>query len=169
MMKLIFLLTLLCSTINAFGVDTASYKVLKGRLHKSGSIEVKILPETKAYQVEIKFDVKRKDFVPVPSSVLKGTKVYEFPQDFRTEAGYKNLEKVKTVEVKKAVINFIKRMDMGDLKAGYLIEVLPKNKKSKIEIFYHPSLPAVGWKRVNLTLLSSLPIVDGYEIRAELR
>lgn len=114
------------------------------------------------------FDVKRKDFVPVPAKLLKGSSIMEFPNEFRTEAGYKNLEKKKTLEIPKAHLIFIKRIDVANLKGAYLFEIHPKNKKSKIDVVYHPSLPAVGWNMVKITFISSIPILGGYELVAEL-
>ena len=93
----------------------------------------------------------------------------EFPKEFRTEKGYKNLEKKKKISIHKADLKFIKRADVGNLKDAYFFEVLPTNKKSKIEIIYHPTLPSVGWLEVDITFLSEIPVINGYELEAKLR
>jgi hypothetical protein len=147
--------------------NSATFKVLPGQFHQGGKIIVTVLPDDKKFDVEIKFDVIKKGYVPVPSSLLQGSKTYEFPAEFRTEAGYKHLQEKGTLEIPKAVLKFIKRLDEGDLKQTYLIEVLPTNKKSKIEIMYHPSLPSAGWKQIKLTMISNIPFLGGYELRAE--
>ena len=146
----------------------AHYKVLPGRLHRKGKVIIRVLPDTDKYKVQMDFDVKRKDFVPVPAKLLKGATIMEFPNEFRTEAGYLNLVKNKTLEIPKAHLVFVKRLDDGHLKGAYLLEVHPKNKKSKIDIVYHPSLPAVGWKKVKITFISKIPILGGYQLEAEL-
>ncbi len=147
--------------------NSEKFNVLPGRFHKGGEIIVTVLPDDKKFDVEIKFGVKKKGYVPVPSSILQGTKTYEFPVEFRTEAGYKTLQEKGTLEIPKAVLKFIKRLDEGELKQAYLIEVLPTNKKSMIEILYHPSLPSAGWKQIKLTMISNIPFLGGYELRAE--
>lgn len=114
------------------------------------------------------YNVKKKDWVPVPSKLLKGKTVMEFPEEFRTETGYQNLEKQKTMEIPKAVLKFVKRADFGNLKNAYFIQVLPTNKKTKIDIIYHPSLPSVGWEKVQITFISKIPLLDGYELIAKL-
>lgn len=149
--------------------NTADYKVLSGTLHKRGNIKVQILPDTDKYKVQMDYDVKKKDWVPVPGKLLKGKTVMEFPQEFRTEAGYQHLQKDKKMEIPKAVLKFVKRADFGALKNAYYLQVLPTNKKSKIDIVYHPSLPSVGWSRVKITFLSPFPLLDGYELIAQFK
>lgn len=93
----------------------------------------------------------------------------EFPEEFRTEVGYQHLEKQKSMDIPKAVLKFVKRADFGNLKNAYYLEVLPINKKTKIDIIYHPGLPSVGWERVKITFTSNIPVLDGYELIAQLR
>lgn len=145
------------------------YKVLPGQLHRGGKILVNILPDPVKYKVKMEYQVKAKDLVPIPSKLLKGEKVMEFPPEFKTEAGYKGLEKNKQLEIPKARLVFVKRADFGKLKNAYYLQVLPTNKKTKIDIIYHPSLPSVGWGRVVITFISKFPILDGYEIVAEIK
>jgi hypothetical protein len=167
-MKLILMATLLTFSLSTFAQSEAHFKVLKGTLHKKGSVVAKILPDPKKYDVLLEFEVKKKSLVPVPASLLKGSKTYEFPIEFRKEDGYKKLEKEKELAIHKAVLKFVKKEDVGDLKGAYFIQVLPTNKKTKIDIVYHPSLPAVGWLSVTITFISSFPVLDGYELKAEL-
>lgn len=168
-MKIFYTLMFLILSINSFAQSAAEYKVLKGLLHRDGKVGVKILPDPGKYIVEMSYDVKKKSLVPVPSKLLKGKTVIEFPELFRTEAGYAALEKQKQMEIPKAVLKFVKRADYKDLKAAYFIEVHPTNKKSKVDIIYHPSLPSVGWARVQITFLSNIPVLNGYELVAELK
>ncbi len=115
------------------------------------------------------FDVKKKEFVPVPGKLLRGSTIMEFPNEFRTEKGYKNLEKKKNISIHKANLRFLKRANVGNLKAAYFFEVLPTNKKSRIKIIYHPKLPSVGWLKVDITFLSEIPVLNGYELEAKLK
>lgn len=162
-------LTLLFLISHAFAQSSADYKVLPGKFHKSGSVKVSILPVPEKFKVQMDYAVKKKDWVPVPAKLLKGKSVMEFPEDFRTETGYQNLEKQKSMTIPKAVLKFVKRADFGNLKNAYFLQVLPTNKKTKIDIVYHPSLPSVGWEKVKITFISKIPLLNGYVLVAKLK
>ncbi len=164
-MRFLSIIFIFLFSLTAF---SAVFKVKPGKLHKNGKVVVNILPDKTKYLVEMKYKVKKKDLVPVPQKLLEGTKVMEFPKKFRTEAGYKELEKKKHMDIPKADLNFIRRGDVAGLKNAYFFEVKPTNKKSKIDIIYHPSLPATGWYEVDITFLSKLPVLDGYVLKAQL-
>lgn len=155
---------------NSFAnTPVANYKVKEGTLHRGGKIKVSVLPVPDKYKVLMEYDVKRKSWVPVPGNLLKGKKEMEFPKQFETVKGYEELEEKKSMDIPKAKLVFVSRVDVGDLKGAYKLQVLPTNKKSKIDIIYHPSLPSVGWKSVIITFLSNIPILDGYKLEAEIR
>ena len=164
-----FLFAALFISTYTFAQSSADYKVLAGKLHKSGSVKVSILPIPEKFKVQMDYDVKRKDWVPVPGKLLKGKTVMEFPEDFKTEVGYQNLEKQKSMNIPKAVLKFVKRADVGNLKNAYFLQVLPTNKKTKIDIVYHPDLPSVGWDNVKITFISNIPILNGYVLIAKLK
>lgn len=153
----------------ALAANSANFKVKPGKLHRKGKVIVNILPDTEKFRVKMDFDVKKKDYVPVPAKLLRGSTVMEFPKKFRTEAGYKELEKKKDMSIYKADLHFVKKGNVGTLKDAYFFEVRPTNKKSKIDIIYHPSLPSVGWLEVDITFLSNIPVLDGYELEAVLK
>lgn len=115
------------------------------------------------------YNIKKKEYVAIPGKLLKGDTVMEFPEEFKTEAGYKELEKKKTMMIPKAELQFLKKEDFEGLKNAYFIKVKPTNKKSEIDIIYHPSLPETGWKEMEITFLSKIPVLDGYDIKAELK
>jgi hypothetical protein len=73
------------------------------------------------------------------------------------------------MKIAKAQLIFKKRADAGKYKNAYFFEVRPTNKKSKVEIIYHPDIPSVGWLEVDITFLSNIPILDGYELKARLK
>lgn len=149
--------------------DSAEYRVSSGSLHRSGKVQVTVLPEIETFKVKMEYQVRKKDLVPVPSSLLRGEKVFEFPAEFRTEVGYKELEKKGEMDIPKARLKFVKREDLGEMKGAYFIEVHPTNKKSRIDITYHPQLPSVGWNSIKITFISPFPILDGYQLKAELK
>ncbi len=156
--------------MSAHSATSADYKVKKGKLHEGGKVRVDILPETEKFKVQMSYKIKKKKLVPVPEKLLKGDTVMEFPDEFRTEKGYKHLEEAKTMEIPKARLQFLKRVELPEQKtAAYLLKVLPNNKKTEIEILYHPKLPAVGWESVEITFISNIPLLDGYEVQAELK
>lgn len=156
--------------MDASSATFADYKIKRGKLHEGGKVHVEILPDVKEFKVLMTFAVKKKKMVPVPAKLLKGDTTMEFPQEFRTEKGYKHLEKEKMMEIPKAHLQFLKRVDIpGQKKQAYLLKVIPTNKKTEIEILYHPSLPAVGWEKVEITFISKIPLLNGYEVKAQLK
>lgn len=165
-MKILLLLIAVLPSL-VLAQSSAEYKVSPGSLHKSGNVFITVLPDENLFKVKMDYKVKKKDLVPVSSSLLRGSKTFDFPNSFRTVAGYIDLQKKGSMEIPKAKLNFIRRGDIGELKDAYFIEVLPTNKKSKIDIVYHPSLPSVGWRSVKITFISPFPILDGYELYAE--
>lgn len=168
-MKLICALGLLIFSFTALAQERASYAVTPGLFHRKGKVIIEVIPDLAKYRVQISFEVKKKLLVPVPDKLLKGKTIYEFPSEFKTEIGYQLLERRKNIIMPKALLKFVKRADYRGLKAAYYLEVLPFNQKSKIDIIYHPSLPATGWSRVKITLLSRIPLVNGYELQAQLK
>lgn len=155
--------------MDATSATFADYKIQKGKLHEGGKVHVEILPMKERFKVEMTFAVNKKKYVPVPDKLLKGKTIMEFPDEFRTEKGYKHLEQAKIIDIPKARLQFIKRMPLPNFKtAGYLLKVLPTNKKTEIEILYHPKLPSVGWEKVEITFISKIPLLDGYEVKAQL-
>ena len=146
----------------------ARYEVLPGQLHKGGKILVSILPVIDKFKVRMDYQIKTKEWVPVPAKLLKGKTEMEFPPEFKNEKGYKKLEKSKKMDIPKAQLIFVRKGDYGKLKNAYFLQVHPTNKKTKIDIVYHPSLPSVGWSKVKITFISNIPILDGYEVVSEI-
>lgn len=158
---------LLLLAASSFGSDRADYEIKKGKLHKGGDVKVEILPDPTKFKVKMTFDVEKKEFVPVPSKLLKGKTVMEFPEEFRTEDGYIELERKKEMDIPKAKLRFVRRINLLHNRRAYQIKVLPTNNKTEIDITYNPDLPSVGWSKVKITFISRIPLLDGYEIVAE--
>lgn len=171
-MKYLLLLTaLFLFTLNsAFAaIESASYHILKGRLHKGGTAKVEITEKDKTkFSARMSYDIKKKALVPIPKKVLQGETVIELPPEFKDTRGYAMLEKKGFMEVKKARLQFIKRMNWNGKDNAYDILIKPHNGKSMIEVVYHPSLPAAGWGQVIITFLSPYPILNGYKAIIEL-
>jgi hypothetical protein len=161
-------LALLLTSLSLFA-SGAQYKIISGKLHKKGTAQITVLATASTYQVKLSYSLKEKDFVPVPKKFLRDEKVMEFPPEFRTVDGYKKLEVAKSMSIPKAELHFQKRADFAGLKGAYFVEVRPTNKKSRIYLVYHPSLPDAGWKQVKIRMISKLPLLDGYELVANLQ
>jgi len=165
--KYIVVVFFLLLSMNSQAQSVAHYNVLPGTLHQDGTVDVTVLPNKSSFDVEMDFDLRKKPLVLIPDKLLKGKKIYQFPLEFKNKKGYLELEKIKTMTMPKAELSFVKKGNLGKLKNAYFIQVLPINKKSKIDIVYHPSLSSVGWARIKITFLSHFPILNGYELEAE--
>jgi hypothetical protein len=167
-MKKLLAYTIIFLSMNIQAKGVGHYKVLPGTLHEKGSVEISILPYETKFSVQMVFSLKKKPYVPVPDKLLKGSKIYEFPIQFKSEEGYQYLETAKQIQIPKAILKFSRRGDLGNLKNAYFIQVLPTNKKTKIDIVYHSSLPSVGWAKIKITFISKIPVLNGYELEAEI-
>lgn len=163
-----YLITLLF-TLCSLPLHAADYIIEPGQLHQKGTAKIEILPSTTTLKTSMSYDLVAKDFVPVPKKFLKDKKTMEFPIEFRTVKGYQQLEKLKVMKMPKAELKFVKRAKSGNLQDAYFVDVLPTNKKSKISLIYHPSLPDTGWQEITITMISKMPIVDGYELKARIK
>lgn len=93
----------------------------------------------------------------------------DLPADFRDERGYLELETKGEMKISDARLKFLKRINIGSLRNGFLIEVYPDNGKSKTRISYHSELPSAGWAKVEITFISHVPLLNGYQLHAELK
>lgn len=163
-----FLMLLFCSSALA-AIESASYHIHKGSLHKGGSATIEITEKNKQkFSAKMSYDLKKKALVPIPKKVLKGETVIELPPEFKDKRGYAKLEKKGFMEVPKARLQFIKRMNWKGKEGAYDILIIPNNGKSRIEVVYHPSLPAAGWGQVVITFISPYPILNGYKAVIEI-
>lgn len=169
MKKLITLLLSIFFINQTMAADIANYHILKGKLHSGGKAQVEITENSpERFVAKMTYEIYKKILVPIPDDVLKGENIIELPPEFRDERGYMELETKGTMEIEKAKLQFIKRVKWMDYKDAYQILILPKNGKSKIEVTYHPSVPAAGWGRVIVTFISNVPILNGYQAFIEL-
>lgn len=165
---ILFLFHVFFSTAIA-AIESASYHILKGSLHKGGAAHIEVTEKTKQkFSAKMSYDIKKKALAPIPKKVLKGETLIELPPEFKDKTGYAKLEKKGFMEVPKARLQFIKRMSWKGKEGAYDILIIPHNGKSRIEVVYHPSLPAAGWGQVVITFISPYPILNGYKTVIEL-
>lgn len=168
-MKTITTLTLLFFAQLSLASEIAHYHIEKGKLHTGGIASVEITESnTQKYTTKLNYEIYKKILVPIPDSQLKGETILDLPPEFRTEIGYMELETKGTMDIGDATLKFVRRLTWNHLVNAYEILILPKNGKSKIEIFYHPTLPAAGWGEVDITFISSIPVLNGYEVKMDI-
>lgn len=147
-------------------------KVLPGTLHKGGYLNVQILlidESSQTMNVELDYQVIPKALVPIPAQYLEGKYVVALPLPFQDERGYIELERAKKLELKKASVEFVEKTAIKGLQNGYKIRVTTINGRSVLDLYYHPSLPELGWGQIELLMSTNLPIVGNYILRAELK
>lgn len=168
-MKALVILMLLTTALHA-SVDTLIYKIQPGKLHQGGTLETYVTSvdtEKNVMDVVIKYDVLKKPLVPVSADLLKSSMTLELPLDFQDERGYLSLEITKFRDSEKATIHHAGRVDIGDLKNAHHIRILNKRGKFECDLYYHPSVPELGWPQVRLLL--NVSILKNYEMKADLK
>jgi hypothetical protein len=168
-MKALALLMLMTTSLFA-SVDTLSYKIQPGKLHQGGTLEAfvaKVDTEKNVMDVTIKYDVVKKPLVPVSAELLKSSMTLELPLEFQDERGYLQLEITKVRDSEKATIHHAGRVDIGNLKNAHHIRILNKRGKFECDLYYHPSVPELGWPQVRLLL--NVSILKNYEMNADLK
>lgn len=169
MKKLIILFLFIFMTNLSVAADIANYHILKGKLHSGGKAQVEITENSQdKFVAKMNYEIYKKILIPIPDDVLKGENIITLPPEFRDERGYMELAIKGTMEIEKARLQFIKRAKWKNFNDAYQIVIFPKNGKSKIEVLYHPSVPAAGWGRVLVTFISNAPILNGYQAYIEL-
>jgi hypothetical protein len=168
-MKALALLVLLSSTLHA-SIETLSYKILPGKLHTGGTLDASVLSTDEAkdiMEVLLKYDIIKKPFVPAPADLLKSSMTLELPLEFLDERGYLNLEMTKLRDMEKATLHYVGRVDIGKFKNAHHVRILNKKGKFECDVYYHPSMPELGWPEMRLIL--NVSILSNYEVKAELK
>ncbi|MBC7427358.1 MAG: hypothetical protein H7336_02020 [Bacteriovorax sp.] len=164
-MKTFIAMTFILFSQLALAKDFADYHIQKGKLHSGGKARVEVLENSpEKFIVKLNYEIYKKILVPIPDDQLKGESLFELPSEFRNEQGYMELETKDTLELPNATLKFVKRVKWNQLTDAYQLLILPKNGRSKIEVIYHPSIPAAGWAKMVITFISSIPIFNGYQI-----
>lgn len=168
-MKLFVILALISVSATA-SINSLKYNILPGLYHKGGSIEARVTevdPAREVMEVTMDYDVIKKPFVPAPAGVLNNSMSMELPIEFQDERGYLELARRGTIEIEKATLTYLGRVNFGKYENAHLIRIVGKNGKFECEVTYHPQVPELGWPHVELTLHVS--ILKNYKIVAELK
>jgi len=150
-------------------IETLRYKVSPGQYHSGGSLEAtvtKVDNEKKIMEVQIKYDIIKRPLIPAPANLLKNTMTFELPLDFQDERGYLNLELDKTKDMGKVTVQYAGRVSLGKLSNAHHVKIRGKNGKYVCDIYYHPSLPELGWSKIGLWL--NLALLSNYQMNADL-
>ncbi len=166
--SLITLILGISPLIEANTFDVLIHSINKGKLHKSGRLEVQIVSKTESdFNVEIKYSLKKKSIYPIPDSVLNGSTDITLPIDFAHESGYIKLEEVGEIKVGKATVTFLKRVNYKNLYDCYQFQVTPKNGKWIGTFLYHPDVTSVGWVTSEITI-KKIPIIGDYTMTSQM-
>lgn len=169
-MKTILILLILFFTQIAGAADIAQYLIEKGSLHKGGVASVEITNDTEEkFTAKMNYEIYKKILVPIPESKLKGQAIFDLPTEFRDETGYLELEAKGTIEIQEVTLEFIRRTTWNNLENAYEFFIIPKDGESKIKVIYHPSIAAAGWANVEVTFISTSPILNGYKLKMNVK
>lgn len=104
-MKLLVLFASLFLSCSLFaGNSFEAYTISPGALHKGGSAKVSSSlnsSDPNKLDIKIDFEIIKKPFTPVPSEWLKGTLTESYPEKFRHEDFYMELEAAGTMSYEK--------------------------------------------------------------------
>lgn len=165
-MKLFILISLLFSQL-ALAYTKDEFKILRGKLHAGGSLTVDTgATINNGQDIDLNFEYKidKKGLVPVPSEYLQGEYKQAIPTMFLDERGYIELARVKSMKISEATISYLGRVDVGEHKGAYKVKIAADNKKSEIELVYHPHLDGLGWGYLKLTIFTEIPLLGSYVI-----
>ncbi len=166
--KNIILITLLLFS-NLLFAETLFHDIERGRLHKGGEIKIEVLEmNDKKFTTRLSYKIKKKVYVPIGDSKLRGDVVQSLPAMFSSLEGYLDLEKMGSLKVEKATVKFIQRESIGEYYDSIKIQITPDNKKWSGYLWYHPSVPGSGWFKCELTLLG-IPVLGDYSLKSFIR
>ena len=63
----------------------------------------------------------------------------------------------------------MKSLELENKRDVFEKRFIPIKKKRGIKIIYHPKLPSVGRLKVDITFLSEIHVLNGYELEAKLK
>lgn len=167
-MNVLLFILFITSSIFA-GIDSLKYKITPGEYHSGGTLEAvvgKIDTTLQTMEVQIKYNVIKKSYIPAPGSMLKNIFVFELPLDFQDERGYLNLERGKIIENDKVSAKHVGRVNLGKLTNAHHVKITGKNGKYVCDVYYHPSIPELGWSKLGLWL--NLSLLSNYQLNADL-
>lgn len=166
MRKLVISLTLILATTVFAKTD---YSIQKGKLHRSGWINVEALEVEELAHMKIQYKVNPKRIIPgFFKKYLSGDHVEKLPKEFLNETAYLDLEKTKELEIKDAFVYHQGRVDYGRYTNCHKVLIKAKNGKSEIIAYYHPLIGDAGWAYISLTI-KKIPVMGTYNLQAKLK
>ena len=165
----IFILFLILSTQLSAAIDSLQYKIAPGKYHSGGKLEAfisKIDTDNNVMEVKINYDIIKRPMIPAPASLLKSSMLIQLPLDFQDERGYLNLELDKKKELDKVIVYHAGRVSLGKMTNAHHVRIIGKNRKYECDIYYHPSIPELGWSKLGLLL--NLTLLSNYQMDAQL-
>lgn len=145
------------------------HDISRGKHHKGGEISIEVIKKTDtSFVANLAYKIKKKIYVPIGNSKLRGQVDQALPISFSTLEGYIDLEAKKSIKVDRATVKFIKRESVGEFYDSYKIQIIPDNKKWVGFLWYHPSVEGTGWFKSSLTLLS-IPVLGDYSLNSYIR
>jgi hypothetical protein len=167
-MKLFLLSTLLIISSFSFAEEII-HDVTKGRHHKGGEVRIETVDSgADQFIAKLKYKIRKKIYIPISNRKLQGELEQKLPVSFSTLEGYLDLEEKGSLDLEKAIIKFVKRVDHGEYYNSFQFEILPKNGKWKATIWYHPDVKSLGWHRSEITIYA-IPILGKYKVTSSIR
>jgi len=167
-MKSLLLTVLLLMSQMSFS-KAIVHSISRGKLHKGGTITISIQNKTEdSFFALLKYDLKVKALVPIPKKFLKGDLLQPLPISFESEYGYLQLEEAGKMDVTKAKLVHMGRVDMKSYPNAHKVKIIPTNNQWVGVIYYHPSVDSIGWLRAEITLID-IPIVGDYPVLSTLK
>lgn len=148
--------------------SAASYHFTQGTLHQGGRATLEVLNDPYVFKIHFSYSLEKKLLIPVPENYLKGKFTIELPSQFKEEAGYLELEKIKTMDTPKAKLLHEGRSDFYELTGAHLVHIILHNGRGEAQVLYHPFLPAVGWGEIRMIIKTDLPLLNNYNLIAEM-
>ena len=167
MKKILFSLILLFSSLTFS--EEIIHDVKRGKHHKSGEVRIETIENgSDSFTAKLKYKIKKKFYIPISNRKLQGELEQKLPNNFSSLEGYLSLEETGSLELEKATIKFIKRVDIGEYYGSFQFQIIPRNNKWKATIWYHPDVKSLGWHRSEITIFA-IPVLGKYVVNSYLR
>lgn len=146
-----------------------SYNITRGKLHRSGWINVQAIEQDNLANIKIKYAINPQRFIPgFFKKYLKGDHIEKLPLEFMNETAYLELERTKSLEIKDAFVYHQGRVNYGRYTNAHKILIKAKNGKSEIIAYYHPLVADAGWVYIDLTI-KKIPVMSTYNLKAKIK
>tara|TARA_R110000868_G_scaffold61524_3_gene186961 strand:+ start:12959 stop:13462 length:504 start_codon:yes stop_codon:yes gene_type:complete len=143
------------------------HKMRPGRLHSSGELTIQIIEQRQNdFDAEIKYTIKPKPLVPVPSEYRQGTFIATMPIEYLSELGYQQLSDSGPTINQGATLEHLGLEDIGPYTDSHHVKLVPESSKWELEAWYHPEVSSTGWTQLALEM--QVPIFGRYKVYSDL-